>query len=48
MKTLWGEGLCSHHYWGQRITLRRNRLVYEVSLRLGSLTTTFVIRRKTT
>lgn len=48
MKKIWGEGLEANWYLGQHLSLRRNSLVYEVYISIGSLRTTFLYHRKKT
>lgn len=46
MSSIWGEGLYSKRYWGGRLWLRRNSLVYEVILNLVRTRIIFTIQRK--
>lgn len=44
--SLWGQGLYARHYLRRRVSLRRNRFVYEVTLRVWRFDMTFLYRRK--
>lgn len=46
MPTLWGEGLHTRHFWRGVLGLRRNSLVYEVTLSIKNTRMTFVFYRK--
>lgn len=46
MRSLWGTGLEARYYFGGRISLRRNSLVYEVCIVLKRFRMTLVHRRK--
>ena len=43
--TVWGEGLYAKYYFGMRVALRRNSLVYEMLVHIWRLRFTFVFRR---